>query len=442
MNPKYSEDRNRGRMVDKHWNQIFSDYSVLDYVDRYGVFKITASEINRYHSTHLMTTFNYTTNLPDVFYDNELAILPTKEEEYAIGRFHAYQKLMTTDKTILRNRKTITYPSWVGTAHPQMTATDHDIVQSVQISGMLKDLFQEERMVQTISGKVPSRTFSFDIEQNGYSQPFSLEVDNAVVNIDAGFETPDKLILLEAKNTTTNSFLVQQLYYPYQLWARQLNKEVVPVFLQYANDTYNFSIFRFNRLDHYNSIELLSRHNYMFNDERTTLEDVIRIHKNVSIIVGEDRMTFPQANSLIRVLGVVEAIHNAPETQLTAEQLSLVNDFVVRQADYYARAAIFLGFVEMNPDSSFTLTRLGEDYMRTNRKARNLRIAKQVLQHSVFHHVFQQGIQRNRPLNATETHKYLESNVSDLSQLSLSTRKRRASIISSWVRYLFDMVDA
>lgn len=441
MSRKYSEDRNRERIVDKQWNQIFSDYSVLDYVDRYGFFKITSTEINRYKEARLMTKFDYATNLPDIFYDNDLAILPTKRGEYIIGRFNAYQKLVTTDKTLLKQRREIQFPSWIETISPHSVTSESTMLNAVSVSGMLKDLFNEEKIVQTVSGRMSSKSFSFNIDQNGYDAPFSIDVTNSQVEIDGGFETPDKLILFEAKNATTNSFLIRQLYYPYQLWARQVNKEIVPVFLQYANDTYNFSIFKFNQLDHYNSLELVDRRNYVFVDEHTTIEDVVRIQKSVHLIEGDDKIPFPQANSLSKVLGIIESINSSKNKSLTAEDLTLVNDFVMRQAHYYSRAAMFLGFINVQPDFSFVLTRFGEDYIRANRKARNLRIAKQMLQHKVFHHVFLRGLERGKPLNANETYAFLESEDFYEAHLSPSTRKRRASTISSWVRYLFDMVD-
>lgn len=442
MVKRKTNDRNRGRIVDEKWESIFNDYNALDIIEESGAFYITSSQINKYKEARLMTKFDYESSLPDVFYDHDLSILPTKRGEYIVGHFDAYEKLKTTDAKLLENRKEISFPSWIETIDTTDITSESTMLNAANASGMIADLFNEniEEVVQTVSGRMSSKQFSFNIDSKDSARNYNIRVENAQVEIDGGFETPDKLILFEAKNNTTNSFLVRQLYYPYQLWAKQVNKKVVPVFLQYANDTFNFSVYEFDDVNDYNSLKLIERKNYIFGAEHTTLNDLAEIQKNVKIIQEDPDIPFPQANTMSRLLGIIEAIRESSNGYVSMEALTIVNDFVLRQAHYYASAAAYIGLIE-RIDGTLTLTKIGKEYSNANRKSRNLIIARQILEHKAFNLVLKRSLERTNPLNQREAYHFLESENFYEPGLSASTRERRAGTIASWVRYLFSVVD-
>lgn len=435
-------DRNSNRIVDRKWVQIFQDYNVLDRIERDGAFTITSKEINRYKEARLMTKFDYVTQLPDIFYYNNLSILPTKRGEYIIGPFSAYKPLTTRDNTLLDNRKEIQFPGWIDTIDPKNITSESTMLNAAAASGMIQDVFGLDYgdLVHTVSGRMSSDSFSFNIggKYKGSPRNYMIDVINSQVEIDGGFETPDKLILFEAKNNTTDSFLVRQLYYPYQLWARQLNKEVVPVFLQYANETFNFSIFRFNDVNDYNSLELVDRKNYIFGAEHTSMDDIVDVMKRTKLVREPEGIPFPQANSFNKVLGVLESIKESENGFVTNEDLTLENDYVLRQADYYTRACMYLDLIE-RIDGGYVLSQNGKEYLNKNRKDRNLFITELLLRHKPIRLVFEKGLKRLKTLNGTEAFKVLE----ELNEtgINLTTRKRRGSTIASWVKYIFSLVD-
>lgn len=437
-------DRNRGRIVDRKWVEIFDDYNALDVIERDGAFKITSKQINKYKEARLMTKFDYITQLPDIFYYNDLSILPTRRGEYIIGRFDAYKKMQTRDNTLLKERKEIRFPSWINSIDSKDITSESTMLNAAAASGMIHDLFEEDEIVHTVSGRMSSSSFSFNINGigKGSSKNFMVDVENSQVEIDGGFETPNKLILFEAKNNTTDSFLIRQLYYPYQLWARQLNKEIIPVFLQYANETFNFSIFRFNDVDDYSSLELIGRKNYIFGAEHTTLEDIVDVMKKTKVIEEPDGVPIPQANSFNKVLGVLESIKESDDGVVTNEDLTLENDYVLRQADYYTRACIYLSLIK-KVDGGYTLSETGKKYLNKNRKSRNLLIAELLLRHAPIRIVFKKGLERYKPLNGIESYKVLEESEdrNETTNLNKTTRKRRASTIASWVKYIFSLDD-
>lgn len=435
------QGRNRSRIVDRKWEKIFDDLDVLDHIKRDGYYVISSNTINQYKEARLMTNFDHISSLPNIFHYNDLAILPTRRGEYMIAHFDAYQRLHTDDRTLLTDRKEIVFPDWIETISPKNITSESTTINAAAATGIIQDLFNEDHIIQTVSGRMSSKDFTFNISDTVRGGQYTLDVNNAQVEIDGGFETPDKLILFEAKNTTLDTFLIRQLYYPYQLWAKQTRKEVVPVFLQYVNDTFNFSVFAFDDVNDYSSIRLVKRKNYIFGGEHTTLDDLADIFRQVPIVPEDASIPFPQANTFTRVIGVVESIWNSPHGFITLEDLSLSNDFVMRQAQYYSRAAIYLGLVEQVMNNKYVLTDLGEKYIQGKRRERNLLIAGQILEHQSFHAVFGQGLRRGAPLNTEDTYNFLDSKKYYEAHLSPSTRKRRASTISSWVRYLFDLVE-
>lgn len=438
-----AKDRNRSRIVDKKWVEIFEAHNVMDAVEKDGSFTITSTQINKYKEARLMTKFDYITSLPDIFHYNDLAILPTRRGEYVIGHFDAYFKMQTKDKHLLNNRKEIEFPPWIDTIDPIDIKAESTMLNAASVSGMIADLFGERKdeIVQTVSGRRSTKQFSFDVKNKRSAGNYTLNVENSQMEIDGGFETPDKLILFEAKNNTTDSFLIRQLYYPYQLWAKELNKKVVPVFLQYANETFNFSVFEFEDDNNYNSLKLTERKNYIFGGENTTLDDIVKVQKQTQIVQEDRSIPFPQADTFVRVLGILESIRESDEGFVTLEELTIENDFVLRQAQYYSRAALYLGLVGLTHDGALVLSTIGNKYSHANRKERNLIIAKQILEHRAFNIIFERGLLRGKPLSSKETLAYLLSQGFYEPHLSDTTRRRRSSTIASWVKHLFSMVD-
>ena len=433
--------RNRSRIVDRKWEKIFNDLNVMQTIERDGLFTISSTEINKYKEARLMTKFDFEASLPNIFHDNDLAILPTSRGEYVIGHFDAYEKLRTKDKDLLKNRKEILFPSWLETISPKNITSESAAINAAVTTGIVQDFLNEDKVIQTVNGRMSSGEFGFQINNTKTGGKYNIDVTNSQIEIDSGLESEYVLLLVEAKNTAVETFLIRQLFYPYQLWARQVNKKVIPVFMQYVNDTFNFSMFEFDDINDYNSLRLIERKNYIFGGEHTTMDDLMDIQKTTAIVKEDSSIPFPQANTFTRIVGIIETIWSARENYTTLEDLTLENDFVMRQAQYYSRAAIYLGLIRQADDYQYVLTDIGYRYVQSTRKKRNLIIAKQILEHQVFNEAFKQSVLRGKPLNSRETYEYLDSLGIQDDSLSPVTLKRRASTISAWINYLFDLIE-
>ena len=80
-------------IIDTAWEKLFEKYSILDHINKDGVFNITSTQINEFHQARLMAKFDYQEKLPQIFLQNELAILPMTNRSYVIGRFSIFEKI-------------------------------------------------------------------------------------------------------------------------------------------------------------------------------------------------------------------------------------------------------------------------------------------------------------------------------------------------------------
>jgi hypothetical protein len=102
--------------------------------------------------------------------------------------------------------------------------------------------------------------FKFFIKDKVDNKQHQIEVDNSQCEIDAGFESENYFVLVEAKLYDVDNFLIRQLYYPYQLWSNKIRtKQVIPVLMNYSNSSniFSFFIYKFDNLLDYNSIKLV-----------------------------------------------------------------------------------------------------------------------------------------------------------------------------------------
>src|SRR5690606_4970809 len=93
--------------LDENWEKIFEKHKIIDKVLADGYANITAKEINEFREARLMTKFDHKSQLPKLFTDNNLSILPTSRGGYIIGAFETFCEFNIDEPEI----KTIEFPS-------------------------------------------------------------------------------------------------------------------------------------------------------------------------------------------------------------------------------------------------------------------------------------------------------------------------------------------
>lgn len=421
--------------TNKAWEKLFNSFNIIEKILTEGYYVIEAKDIRKEREPRLMAKFDHEENLPEIFKQNDLSILPITRSKYILGNFKAYQKIhykMTKDPKIVYLPKDIT------TIDTTNLYSESAALHCAFVTGMIDDLIGE-KTIQTVSGRMSSKTIDFEVAtRNGTMK--KIKVENSQIEIDGGYESKEHFCIIEAKKETVEDFLIRQLYYPYRLWNQKTRKKVIPIFFTYSNDIFSFFVFKFNNEFQYNSIELIEQKHYMIEHEKIELNDLIDISNNVSVI-NDNAFPFPQANSFERIVDLLSLLI---ESELDKETIALNYNFNIRQTFYYTSACIFLGLIEKEIDENdvrntvYRLTDKGREIMKQPFKEKYLGLAGTILSHQVFNDTFQEFLLNDKVPNPNKIVEILRgANIENLN--SESTYLRRASTVSSWVRWILKL---
>lgn len=430
---------NRNRKTDRTWELIFDELSVLDKIDKHGILKITSKEINEYNGpdARIMTKFDYWDNLPYIFQKNKLNILPISRGEYIISHFNAYHRL-DIDSNVEPCK--IDFPHWIKTLDYNNLSSEAKVLNCAYITGIL-DRVIEEGIKPTIDGRMSTRSWDFNIDNTITSGKIQIFNNKSQCQIDGGYEGLNKFAIIEAKNSLSKDFIVRQLYYPYRLWKKNLGtKKIIPIFLVYSNGIFHFLIYKFNKLNEYNSIELIDHKSYKITEKGIEISDIVELIKKTEII-QEPKVPFPQADSFERVIDLLNALN---KEELNNEEISLMYDFDYRQAQYYSRACMYLDLAQ-NINGTIKLTEEALKILRKGKREKYLSIASKILEHKVFKEALKLYIKSSKPPKSKEIYKeVMDKNKETLYKqgsgfLSKRTLVRRASTVKGWIDWVLGL---
>jgi hypothetical protein len=417
---------------DLAWEQIFEKYEIIDAIERSSCFEISSSEINEFREARLMTKFDHRSQIPKLFADNNLSILPVSRGGYIIGEFEIFHKLSEDNIEVEK----ITFPHFIETLDYQDITSEATAINCAFISQIIHDFTGEDSLYPTVSGRMSSSSFDFKIDSKDQSF-IKVSVGKSQIEIDGGYEGSNSLNLIEAKNYICNDLLIRQLFYPYKLWTGKINKKVRPIFLTYTNGIFHLREYTFTDSGHYNSLQLVQQRKYAVQDGVMNIEIIQQI-LNTTVIKDEPEVPVPQADSFERVINLCELLNE--KYTLTKEQITQNYNFVPRQADYYFNAGRYLGLLqrkEENGATIFCLTQEGSDLFNLSIFNRQIKFIELILSHSMFNHTlcayFKNGI---KPAKKDIIQIMYNANLGDIAD---ETYKRRASTVVSWINWIIDL---
>lgn len=418
---------------DTAWLTLFARHDIVNAVDARGSFEISADQINTVREARLMTKFDHLANLPTPFADNSLAILPKTRGTYVIGRFDAYQKVRYDPKVTTIHTQ---FPTLLQSIDHSNLYSESAALNCAFVADILADLVGE-RVLPTVSGRMSTSRFDFTVDNR--TGPLSIQVNNSQCEIDGGYESDNFFLLIEAKNQLVHDFLIRQLYYPYRLWQNKITKKVVPVFMTYSNDTFSFFKYEFQRLDHYNSLQLLEQRNYVITAGTVTMADLQHLLATVRI-VPEPTIPFPQADRFDRVVDLLGLLLTADTDTLDKDFITTNYDFDERQTNYYSTAGRYLGLISSDGHGQYEITREGRRVMALPHKSKYLALVSAILSHEVFHKALQQYFAQLSPLTRDQAVAIMKS-CSIYNVNSEETYYRRAQSVVKWVEWIIDLVE-
>lgn len=418
---------------DEAWEKLFEKYKILDKIKENGRFIISADQIKEFREPRLMTKFDHKINLPTLFEENNLSILPISRGDYIISSFSAYHPFEELSEEIEK----VSIPAYVQSLMPQFLVSESIALNCANACGILNDFLEDEALVATVNGRMSSGELYFNIDSAVGKQ--HIFVNNSQIEIDAAYEGVHYLSLFEAKRDLADDFLIRQLYYPFRVWSRRVTKTVKPIFLIFSNGSFHLYQYRFEDPNDYSSLKLIKQKNYTIATE-INVADIANL-LTVIPIVKESAISFPQADRFSRVVNLMELLK---EKELTKQEITSKYSFDERQTNYYTDAGRYLEFIEKEHREGnivFHLTMQGLHVMELGYRERQIALATQILKHKVFNETLRLHLQYGEmPERKKIVQIMKEANLYNVG--SESTYDRRASTVIGWVNWILGIIDS
>ena len=418
---------------DTAWENLFDKYHILSEIERDGQFIISANQIKEFREPRLMTKFDHKVNLPAIFAANNLSILPITRGDYIISSFSAYKEFDEPSTDVQK----ISIPAHIQSLMPQFLVSEAIALNCANACGILNDFLEDDELVPTVSGRMSSGGFRFNIDTAFGTK--CITVNNSQIEIDAAYEGIHYLSLFEAKRDLSDDFLIRQLYYPFRVWSGRVTKTVKPVFLIFSNGVFNLYQYQFDNPQNYNSLHLVKQKNYVIATE-IGLADIDNLLRTVPL-VNEPDISFPQADRMSRIVNLIELLNEKP---MSKQDITSEYAFDERQTNYYTDAGRYLGLIDKSRDSDgvilFQLSALGRRVMELEYKERQLAIVSQILAHKVFNETLRLHLECGEmPDKQTIVQIMKRSNLYHVE--AESTYLRRSSTVIGWINWILGLIE-
>lgn len=420
---------------DEAWGKLFEKYNILEKIDSQGQYEISANQIKEFREPRLMAKFDHTINLPKLFSDNKLAILPITKGNYVISHFKAYHKFEVNNVPIIN----VSLPSYIQSLDYNNISSEAVALNCALASGILSDFLEDTGLVPTVSGRMSSGAFDFNIESSVGKALCNVKVNNSQIEIDAAYEGLNNLALFEAKCDLSEDFLVRQLYYPYRVLQSRITKPVRPLFLVYSNGIYRLYEYTFTSPDSYSSLCLVKQKHYSIEDTTISIADIEDVLQK-AVVNAEPEISFPQANSFERVINLCELLR---EQDLSRSDVTKQYAFDERQTNYYTDAGHYLGLIEKRKTKGLTeyyLTNNGKRILNLNFKQRQIEFCKLILSHKPFYETLKKHLFNGVIPSDEDIVKIMKaSNIYRVGKDS--TFERRSSTVKNWVNWIIGLAN-
>lgn len=419
--------------LDKFWEKAFQKLKIIETINDYGKFEILASQIkNLGQEPRLMTKFDNSAQLPSIFKQNNLSILPTSRGSYVLAPYKTFFNFPEYSQISKINH--VDFPDEILSISPSTIHSEANAISCAYISGIIEDFVEDINLKPTVNGRMRSGEFYFYI-QNSLTNNFdTINVNNSQIEIDGGYEGAESLTIIEAKNNIADDFIVRQLYYPYRKWNSSIRKKINTVYMIYSNNIFHFYNYIFEDTNNYNSLCLKKYKKYTFEKINITLKDIEDVLHKVKIC-EEPNIPFPQADKFERIINLMELLN---EHELSKEEITNNYAFDRRQTDYYVNAGKYLNLFSEN-QGTVQLTDNSKQILCSSYCNRQLKLVNCILSHKVFKDCFEQSLNLGRIIDRNSIITNMKSN--NLYHVnSDDTYNRRSSTIASWLNWILGII--
>ena len=243
------------------WKKIFDDNKILENDFSKQPFYLSAKDIKKsvqdFKNTsekevRILCKMDTRESVPEIMKKNGLILLPVKNKFYVIVKGEGY----------------VDIPDIEGDAELYNTKLDFDLdttkignsemqhLDFAYASSLIRTFMEDPSLVLTIRGRKYTPEFTYKVGNN------TVETKGVQTEVDAGYEGKNKVVLIEAKNSSTKNTIIRQLYYPYRQWSEHTNKQVFLLFFEKRIDEYLIWQYEFTDKNSYDSIKLVKSKKY------------------------------------------------------------------------------------------------------------------------------------------------------------------------------------
>ena len=151
-------ERQKG-LNDIAWEQLFKKYDILKHIERTGQFQISSKQIKEVREPRLMSKFDHTINLPQIFSDNKLSILPVTRGDYVIAHFDAYHTFEPNNFSVTK----VSLPAYIQSLDSSNIPSEAIALNCAVVAGIIFPLFWGGENVFTGSWREGGGGFFFFI---------------------------------------------------------------------------------------------------------------------------------------------------------------------------------------------------------------------------------------------------------------------------------------
>ena len=243
------------------WKKIFDDNKILENDFSKQPFYLSAKDIKKsvqdFKSTsekevRILCKMDTRESVPEIMKKSGLILLPVKNKFYVIVKGEGY----------------VDIPDIKGDAEIYNTKLDFDLdttkignsemqhLDFAYASSLIRTFMEDPSLVLTIRGRKYTPEFTYKVGNN------TVETKGVQTEVDAGYEGKNKVVLIEAKNSSTKNTIIRQLYYPYRQWSEHTKKKVFLLFFEKRVDEYLIWQYEFTDKNSYDSIKLVKSKKY------------------------------------------------------------------------------------------------------------------------------------------------------------------------------------
>lgn len=243
------------------WKKIFDDNKILENDFSKQPFYLSAKDIKKsvqdFKNTsekevRILCKMDTRESVPEIMKKNGLILLPVKNKFYVIVKGEGY----------------VDIPDIKGDAEIYNTKLDFDLdttkignsemqhLDFAYASSLIRTFMEDPSLVLTIRGRKYTPEFTYKVGNN------TVETKGVQTEVDAGYEGKNKVVLIEAKNSSTKNTIIRQLYYPYRQWSEHTKKKVFLLFFEKRVDEYLIWQYEFTDKNSYDSIKLVKAKKY------------------------------------------------------------------------------------------------------------------------------------------------------------------------------------